>query len=90
MVQYDANIIYKFAQDLYRSARRIIITYTLVGAILGLVIGYLPTQSFGLSALIGALLLGLIGYALGEQRAFHLRLQAQIALCQVKIEENTR
>jgi hypothetical protein len=31
-----------------------------------------------------------VAFLLGQERAFHLRLQAQLALCQVQIEENTR
>lgn len=42
------------------------------------------------ASLIGAVLFGLIGFLSGRQRAFLLRLQAQVALCQAKIEENTR
>ena len=43
-----------------------------------------------IACLIGALLFGLIGFMAGRERAFTLRVQAQKALCQVKIEENTR
>lgn len=31
-----------------------------------------------------------LGFLIGQERAFRLKLQAQIALCQVRIEENTR
>ena len=30
-----------------------------------------------------------LGYMVGQSRAFSLRLQAQVALCQVQIERNT-
>jgi len=43
-----------------------------------------------IACLIGALLFGLIGFMAGRERAFTLKLQAQTALCQAKIEENTR
>jgi len=43
-----------------------------------------------IACLIGAVLFGLIGFLAGRERAFLLRLQAQTALCQAKIEENTR
>jgi hypothetical protein len=39
---------------------------------------------------IGAILGGAMGYAIGTEKAFTLRLQAQVALCQVQIEANTR
>jgi hypothetical protein len=37
-----------------------------------------------------ALTLGLLGFWNGTNKAFALKLQAQTALCHVKIEENTR
>lgn len=40
--------------------------------------------------LAGALLLGFLSFLGGQQRSFMLKLQAQIALCQLRIEENTR
>jgi hypothetical protein len=89
MIQYDPNVIYQFAARLYSSAQQIIITYTAIGAILGGVVGFALLRG-GIMALVGAVILGGIGYALGTQRAFQLKLQAQIALCQAKIEENTR
>jgi hypothetical protein len=39
--------------------------------------------------LIGALTAGLLGFWIGWNKAFLLKLQAQMALCQAKIEENT-
>ncbi|MBN1954346.1 MAG: hypothetical protein JW900_04760 [Anaerolineae bacterium] len=51
----------------------------LSGAVVGLVGG-----------LVGAVLFALMGFLGGRERAFRLRLQAQTALCQLKIEENTR
>ena len=46
-----------------------------------------PTTNW---TLIGILVVGLLGFWIGWNKAFVLRLQAQTALCQVKIEENTR
>lgn len=40
-------------------------------------------------ALIGLLVGAGIGFALGQERAFKLKLEAQVALCQVQIEKNT-
>lgn len=39
--------------------------------------------------LIGCLVAGLLGYWIGSSKAFSLKLLAQTALCQAKIEENT-
>ena len=49
----------------------------------GLVVGLV-------GGLLGAVIFGLGGFLAGWKRAFWLKLQAQIALCQLKIEENTR
>lgn len=40
--------------------------------------------------LIGILVVGLLGFSIGWNKAFLMKLQAQTALCQAKIEENTR
>ena len=64
------------------------------------VLGSLGTSILGQSAapvglaptnwmLIGSLVAGLIGFWIGCNKALALKLQAQAALCQAKIEENT-
>jgi hypothetical protein len=40
--------------------------------------------------LVGVLVVGLLGFWIGWNKAFFLKLQAQVALCQARIEENTR
>jgi hypothetical protein len=81
MVKYDSSLIYQFAASLYKQ----------VGVVIGLVGGYLVTDGRGGTVtVVGGLLLGAIGWWIGTQKAFALKLQAQIALCQVQIEENTR
>ncbi len=98
MITYDAKIIQAFADRLYQQAARIVFTYTLLYAIVGLLVGgallYFTTRMEGspmlVGGLVGALLFGAAGYAQGQAKAFALRLQAQMALCQVQIEENTR
>ena len=46
--------------------------------------------NFGTIALVVAVVGALLGYAVGSERAFALRLMAQTALCQLQIERNTR
>ena len=48
-----------------------------------------PTPSPTNCTLIGAMGAGLFGLCIGWNKAFLLKLQAQMALCQAKIEENT-
>jgi hypothetical protein len=95
-VQYDPQIIHQFASGLYRQANSIIATHTLLGGVLGALVGTgagLVTNEATM-AVIGAVVLGLLGGALGlsigRQKSFSLKLQAQTALCQMQIEANTR
>ena len=96
MLEYDSKIIYGFAERLYAQASRIVATYTIVGVLLGFLVGWLGSNAAGykpLAIVAGtalALLLGVVGYSNGQQKAFGLRLSAQTALCNVRIEENTR
>lgn len=106
MIQYDPNIIYEFATRLYKQAKYIIATYIIVGVFLGAplgsVVGYyiikelksglILSQILGgtIGLIFGSILGGIIGYAIGVEKVFELKLKAQTALCQLKIEENTR
>ena len=68
--------------------------YNLAVVVIGLLVGggagYAAEATVGTITIIGVVLGGAIGYVWGTQRAFILKLQAQTALCQVRIEENTR
>lgn len=87
-MQYDSNVIVEFAAKLYKRAGSIILSYTVFGVLLG-AIGGLMVIPDAMAAVAGAVLLGIIGFKLGADKAFQLKLQAQIALCQVQIETNT-
>lgn len=98
-VRYDEKIICEFAEKLYMRAVLVIIMHTLLGAFIGGIAGYTfpffnryGAQSMTLttSATWGVILIGFIGFLIGVQKAFWLKLQAQLALCQVQIEINTR
>jgi len=87
MTRYDARIIIEFAHQLYDQANLVLVLFTIGGIVIGGGGGALISTEI---AVIGALVLGSIGYFIGQTRAFQLKLQAQQALCQVAIEENTR
>jgi hypothetical protein len=124
MTQYDPKVIYKFATRLYSRAQTLVLSHTLIGALVGGILGkaysayvaavttwnnmaaspsntFLGALGMGRSnpqpslppttdwTLIGILIVGLIGFWIGWNKAFILKLQAQTALCQAKIEENT-
>jgi hypothetical protein len=88
MVSYDDKIIRRFAQGLYDQANMAIILFTLIGVLAGGGLGSLIARETGM--FVGAALVGVIGFMLGQGRAFQLKLQAQMALCHVQIEQNTR
>jgi len=94
-IAYDAEIIQGFAARLYRQAASIIITSTFLGLLVGAVVaggGVIAVQareSMGMATIIGAIVGALWGYSRGSERAFKLKLDAQVALCQVQIEKNT-
>lgn len=90
MANYDSKIIYEMADKLYKKADSIIVTYTALGALILGALGILGMAAVGILPLITAVIGGIIGFVIGQEKAFELKLQAQVALCQVKIEENTR
>ena len=80
----------EFADRLYFQARNIVTTHTLIGVLIGVAAGGLISKGTGIWIIVGAAIAGAIAYQIGQAKAFALKLQAQTALCQVKIEENTR
>ena len=95
MTEYDPKVIQKSADRLYSRAASIVLGYTVLNGLIGAAVGYAaafylnPGDSM-LYPFVGLVLLGALGYVIGSERAFLLRLQAQTSLCQVKIEQNTR
>ena len=99
-MKYDDAVLEKYANRLYDKAVLSVILHIGVGCVVGGLIGYLPeivwfwTKSSNpppptatvLGAIVGAVIFGVIG----NERSFRYRLQAQITLCQVQIERNTR
>ena len=98
-VSYDPEVIQEFAVRLYRQARMAMLTMAVAGAVPGLFVVLASQSTFvephNQGAVVGIgiafMVLGvLFGLAIGRQRSFRLKLQAQTALCQVQIAENTK
>ena len=92
-MKYDPKVIHEMGERLYAEADSAEISYPLVFGFVGAVVGFAFGLSLGyarVAALARAVLLAGVGYWVGQQRAFALRLQAQLMLLQTKIEENTR
>ena len=94
MATYDASVIITFTDNLYAQAGNVVATYSVIGVLVGGAVGAVIANvahiAWPMVALAGAAIVGAVAFQLGQQKAFSLRLQAQIALCQVQIEANTR
>jgi outer membrane lipoprotein SlyB len=93
MIEYDASVIVTFAENLYDQAERVVALTTFAGILVGALLGFAIGSAFqgtSLTAVIGAVVVGVLAFNIAQQKAFAMRLQAQTALCQVQIELNTR
>ena len=93
MTEFDPKIIQAFVDKLYKDAINLEFSFTIAGACIGGGAGvYLASVAGGgVWVIIGLAVVGaLMGYVTGNKMAFGKRLQAQITLCQLQIEQNTR
>ncbi|MEA2342460.1 MAG: hypothetical protein QOF63_629 [Thermoanaerobaculia bacterium] len=93
MAAYDPSVILTFADKLYEQAAGMEGAYTMGGVVIGGAIGAVLGGVAGstlMGGIIAAIVGGAIAWQIGRQKAAALRLQAQVALCQVQIEANTR
>ena len=101
MVQYDPAVIQAFAESLYAKSLSIARSNAFLGAIVGSVAGFAlslylnpfptaPGIAMLLLSAVGGVLSGAIGYRRGMDKSFFLRLHAQLTLCQLMVEANTR
>lgn len=92
-ISYNPGVIREFSSKMYRMAQTIVYIYTIFAAVVGFVVGLAIVGMIEVSvavAFLTAFIAGIIGHALGSNKAFWLKLQAQVALCQVEIERNTQ
>jgi hypothetical protein len=98
---YDPKIIERFADQLLRKADSVRVGAAVVGGVLGVILGAIPLtpahaiwpipQTYGVATtLLGALVGILIGWVIGEGRAFRYRVQAQTAIFQLEIERRVK
>jgi hypothetical protein len=93
---YDPNVILLQANKLYTQAKTIAVLYALLGLLIGPLLTAMTVaqivkgDELKLAAFLGGLLGALAGLAVGFSRGHMLRFHAQIALCQLQTEINTR
>ncbi len=97
-IAYDSSVIQKIADKFYARAKNMALIYKILGATLGVLTGYgiglMLADALDIPMAAPIVIVLVLGYAIGhitgERSALLLRYQAQLALCQMKIEENTR
>lgn len=89
MSSYDPSVIREYAEHLYQRAALITRAFASMGFLVGLTFNSFIDFGTIVDLLVLILITG-FGYFIGSNRGAELKLQAQIALCQVQIEENTR
>jgi len=95
MVDYDPKVIQEYADGLYRQAQSVVTCYFFIGIFASLIVfakisDLLKGDFDFLIVAIGVFIGGVIGLFTGKNRAFEMKLRAQQALCQVKIQGNTQ
>ena len=97
---FDPALLERYAEQLYRRADSVRIGSSIFGAVLGVIFGAVPLSRLGAdlpiphslgfaTMLAGGLVGAVIGYTVGEGRAFRIRFQAQLVLFQLQLERNT-
>ena len=98
---FDPGIIERYVENTYRKANAVFLGSVVAGVMIGAVFGAMPLTSLGASwpiprmfgfatMMVGAIIGGVIGYLVGDTRAFLARLQGQTALAQIEAAKDAR
>jgi hypothetical protein len=98
---FDPAIIERYVENTYRKATAVFLGSVVAGVMIGAVFGAMPLTSLGASwpiprmfgfatMMVGAIFGGVIGYLVGDTRAFLARLQGQTALAQIEAAKDAR
>ena len=93
MSNYDPKLLRALAEQLNAQARTAVVVGIFAGAVTGGLFGFAASLIFMLSHSLlipGAAVGAILGIFAGRRKAQALKLQAQMALCQIQIEENSR
>jgi len=93
-VIYNPELLKDFAARLYRRATLVTVAYGVAGVLIVIFLGVFAIAAnggatSGAGVLCLAFIGGILGAMLGAARAFRLKLEAQLVLCQVQIAEQT-
>jgi F0F1-type ATP synthase assembly protein I len=92
-VHYDPEALQALADKLQAQASFAVLSGVVAGVFTGCLFGYAATLIFlpPISLVVPGLIMGgILGFPIGRRKAQALGLQAQVAVCQIQIERNTR
>src|SRR6266498_3286331 len=98
---FDPAIIERYVENTYRKATAVFLGSVVAGVMIGAIFGAMPLTSLGSSwpiprlfgfatMMVGAVVGGVIGYLIGDTRAFLARLQGQTALAQIEAAKDRK
>jgi hypothetical protein len=98
---FDPAIIERYVETTYRKATAVFLGSVVAGVMIGAAFGAMPLTSLGASwpiprmfgfatMFLGAILGGVVGFLIGDTRAFLARLQGQTALAQIEAAKDAR
>jgi F0F1-type ATP synthase assembly protein I len=93
MSNYDPSLLRTLAEQLNAQARTAVVVGIIAGVVTGGLFGFAASLIFMTSHSLlipGSVVGAVIGIFAGRRKAQALKLQAQMALCQIQIEENSR
>jgi hypothetical protein len=99
--ELDPRIIERYVENTYRKATAVFMGSVVAGVLIGAVFGAMPLTSLGenwpiprmfgfATMILGAICGGVVGYMIGDTRAFLARLQGQTALAQIHAANDAR
>ncbi len=94
MVQYDPKFIQDYADGLYTQSKSIVTCYFFIGIFASILVfskisDMLKGEFDFLIVAIGVFIGAILGIFAGKNRAFEMKLEAQEALCKIRIQKNT-
>lgn len=93
-IKYQPEVVQQYADKLYAKARGVAARYALaVGVVCGGLLAFILSRTedvAGIGFVVGFGAGAVVGAIFGWEKAFAFRLTAQLALCQLQTEINTR
>jgi FtsH-binding integral membrane protein len=93
-MRFSANDLDRSSTELAERADLILlgsaVAYGAVGLAAGVIVNHFVSADSFVIAIVGAVLGGATGYAIGRQKAFEIRLRAQMIACLMAIEASVR